>query len=186
MKDKRELRQQILKQRSQLNEVEVSYKSDLIAKKVINQLEFITASTIYIYIDYRQEVSTQSIIETAWQLNKTVAVPKIIEGEMKFYKIDSFDELVPGTFGILEPTSNKCVIKNEGLMIMPGVAFDSSCHRIGYGKGFYDRYLNMYPQLDTIALAFDLQIIEEIEVEAHDICPQYIITESQSFHQKKE
>ena len=186
MKDKRELRQQILKKRSQLNEVELAYKSSLIAKKVINQLEFIATSTIYIYIDYRQEVSTQSIIETAWQLNKTVAVPKIIEGEMKFYKIDSFDELVPGAFGILEPISNKCMTTNEGLMIMPGVVFDANCHRIGYGKGFYDRYLKMYPQLDTIALAFDLQIVETIEVEAHDVCPQCIITESQCFHQKKE
>lgn len=71
-------------------------------------------------------------------------------------------------------------------MIMPGVVFDINCHRIGYGKGFYDRYLNRYPTLDKIALAFDLQIVDHIEAESHDVNPQSVITESRIYYEKKE
>ena len=71
-------------------------------------------------------------------------------------------------------------------MIMPGVVVDINCHRIGYGKGFYDRYLNRYPTLDKIALAFDLQIVDQIETESHDVNPQFVITESQIYYKKKE
>lgn len=185
MKSKKQLRQQIIYQRLQLSPAEVLEKSKLIQKKVCSHPTFLNAPVIYIYIDYHHEVSTRSIIETAWKLNKIVAAPKIIDREMKFYQIHTFDDLAPGTFGILEPLTNECISNNEGLMIMPGVVFDVNCHRIGYGKGFYDRYLNRYPALDKIALAFDLQIVDQIETEPHDINPQFVITESQIYVEKR-
>lgn len=186
MKSKNQLRQEIIHQRLQLNSAEVLEKSKQIQQKVCHHPTFLNAPVIYIYIDYRHEVSTRLIIETAWKLNKIVAAPKIIDGEMKFYQIHTFEDLAPGTFGILEPFTNKRISSNEGLMIMPGVVFDTHCHRIGYGKGFYDRYLNRYPILERIALAFDLQIVDYIETESHDVNPQSVITESKIYYEKKE
>ena len=186
MKSKKQLRQEIISQRLQLSATEILEKSKQIQKKICSHPTFLNAPVIYIYIDYRHEVSTRLIIETAWKLNKVVATPKIIDGEMKFYQIHTFDDLATGTFGILEPVTNECISNNEGLMIMPGVVFDINCHRIGYGKGFYDRYLNRYPTLDKIALAFDLQIVDQIETESHDVNPQFVITESQIYYKKKE
>lgn len=186
MKYKHELRRQILKIRSQLPLDIWLQKSTQISHVVIQHPSFKSASIIYIYIDYKQEVSTRLIIKEAWKLNKTVAVPKIINGRMSFYQINSFDDLKPGTFGILEPFTNQLISSNEGLMIMPGVVFDTHCHRIGYGKGFYDRYLSHYPTLERLALAFDLQIVDYIESESHDINPHSIITESKIYNEKKE
>ena len=186
MKSKKQLRQEIISQRLQLSATEILEKSKQIQQKVCHHPSFLNAPIVYTYIDYRHEVSTRLIIETAWKLNKIIAVPKIIEGEMKFYQIHTFDDLAPGTFGILEPLTNKYISSNEGLMIMPGVVFDVNCHRIGYGKGFYDCYLNRYPTLDKLALAFDLQIVDHIEAESHDVNPQSVITESRIYYEKKE
>ena len=131
------------------------------------------------------KILARLLIETAWNLNKIVAVPKIINGNMSFYRIQSFKDLTIGTFNILEPTSNELICTTEGLMIMPGVVFDKNCHRIGYGKGFYDRYLKNYPQLNKIAVAYDLQVVDHIQSEAHDINPHFVITESQIYDEKK-
>lgn len=185
MQSKEELRHEILKKRAQLTNEQVFNKSHIIIKKVIEHPFFLEATTIYTYLDYRNEVSTRLLIETAWNLNKIVAVPKIIDGNMSFYRIQSFNDLSIGTFNILEPTSNELIYCNEGLMVMPGVVFDKSCHRIGYGKGFYDRYLKNYPQLNKIALAYDLQVVNQIQSETHDINPQFLITESQIYDEKK-
>ena len=185
MSNKSELRRQLLKKRAELPYPLWKEKSEKIFRSVIGHSLFKSASTIYIYIDYKNEVSTRLIIKEAWELNKTVAVPKVINQEMRFYKIQSFNDLQLGMFGILEPISSEEITTNYGLMIMPGVAFDSSCHRIGYGKGFYDQYLKVYPHLNTLALAFDCQIIEDIKAEEHDIDPQLVVTESQIFYQKK-
>ena len=128
MKSKKQLRQEIISQRLQLSATEILEKSKQIQQKVCHHPSFLNAPIVYTYIDYRHEVSTRLIIETAWKLNKIIAVPKIIEGEMKFYQIHTFDDLATGTFGILEPVTNECISNNEGLMIMPGVVFDINCH----------------------------------------------------------
>ena len=186
MNNKSILRNEILKKRAELPYPLWKEKSEKIFRSVISHPLFKSTSIIYIYIDYKNEVSTRLIIEEAWKLNKTVAVPKIINQKMRFYKIQSFNDLQLGMFGILEPISSEEITTNHGLMIMPGVAFDSNCHRIGYGKGFYDQYLKVYPHLNTLALAFDCQIVEDITAEDHDIDPQLVVTESQIFYQKKE
>ena len=177
MKSKKQLRQEIISQRLQLSATEILEKSKQIQQKVCHHPSFLNAPIVYTYIDYRHEVSTRLIIETAWKLNKIVATPKIIDGEMKFYQIHTFDDLATGTFGILEPVTNECISNNEGLMIMPGVVFDINCHRIGYGKGFYDRYLTdkVSLQLRTLAVGFQCQLLEEIPSDRADIKPYQVL-----------
>lgn len=94
-----------------------------------------------------------------------------------FYLVEQKEDLQPGAYGILEPTGEYKADGYDGLLIMPGVAFDEECHRIGYGGGFYDKYLKTHPDLHTIAVAFELQMYRELPFEEHDIKPEKVITE---------
>ena len=109
-----------------------------------------------------------------------VAVPKVVEKDMVFYKLTDFSQLEPGYFGIPEPASGEIVEWPEALMIMPGVAFDRENHRVGYGGGFYDRYLEKHPQLERVAVAFSFQMLPEVPTEPTDICPQIVVTEEET------
>ena len=105
--------------------------------------------------------------------------------ECKLFKseITSFDELKPGAYGILEPDAGIPASADDGLMIMPGVAFDTNRNRVGYGGGYYDRYLELHPQLHTLALAFDMQVLFEVPAEEQDIKPQLLVTETNIYQE---
>lgn len=174
---KKEIRKEILAKRNMLSKEEWESKSESIFQKVISHPFFLEAEEIYCYIDYKNEVGTQKIIEKAWELRKKVAVPKIIGDEMHFFYINSFEEVEEGYCRILEPTTKQIAEGKNVLVIMPGAVFDKEHNRIGYGKGFYDRYLEKHPTYHTLALAFLLQFIENIPADTHDKKPEVIITE---------
>lgn len=174
---KKEIRKKILAKRSMLSKEEWEKKSECISKKVILHPFFLEAEEIYCYLDYKNEVGTRKIIEKAWELRKKVAVPKIIGDEMHFFYIESFEDVEEGYCRILEPVTGKIAQGDNVLVVMPGAVFDSKLNRIGYGKGFYDRYLDKHPSYHTLALAFSLQFIEDIPVDTHDKKPEAIITE---------
>ena len=155
--------------------------SQLISEAVIALPEFSQCDWVYAYVDFNHEVATKAIIEAAWQQNKRVAVPKVSGEEMHFHEITSFTDLKPGYFGIPEPENGPPVFIEEALMIVPGVAFDRVRHRIGYGGGFYDRYLSRHVDHITVAVAFDFQIVDEAPCEELDIIPQMLITESNRY-----
>lgn len=96
---------------------------------------------------------------------------------MKFHRITALSELKPGKYGILEPDNTDIREPEQGLMIMPGLAFDKEHHRAGYGGGFYDRYLEQHPAFYKAAVAFSFQIVDHIETERYDLKPDCIITE---------
>ena len=97
---------------------------------------------------------------------------------MKFYQIHTFDDLATGTFGILEPVTNECISNNEGLMIMPGVVFDINCHRIGYGKGYYDRFIKKLPDnVCKVVLIPSELLIDNIYPDFLDEKCDYIVSE---------
>ena len=135
-------------------------------------------------MDYKNEVSTRMIIQKAWELNKSVYVPKVNGQEMTFHPIRSFLELEEGYRGIPEPTSNPVNIINPGLVIIPGVAFDRNLNRVGYGKGYYDRFLSHNDNLRTLAICFELQLEEKIPSDSFDIRPEVLITERHVYVKK--
>ena len=96
---------------------------------------------------------------------------------MNFYLVEQKEDLQPGAYGILEPTGEYKADGYDGLLIMPGVAFDEECHRIGYGGGFYDRFLEKHPEVCRVAVGFSFQILPEVPTEPTDIRPQVIVTE---------
>ena len=133
------------------------------------------ARRVYLYVSMPGEVEMRPLIEQAWMEGKQVAVPKVLEGRMVFIEIFSFQELSPGFYGIWEPKGQEEVLWEDALVILPGVAFDKKGHRIGYGGGYYDRYLAAHP-LKTLALAFGFQVFEELPSEEADIPAGGLIT----------
>lgn len=156
-------------------------KSRIITEKVIIKQEYLDAEMIFCYIDAKGEVKTKELITYAWKHGKKVAVPRVHADVMKFYLISSYDDLEPGCFGIMEPKRN-CMevteIPEKSLVIMPGVAFDRNGNRIGYGKGYYDKYFFGYPDLYKIAIAFEMQVIPGIPADKFDVKANCVITES--------
>lgn len=177
MESKKDIRKRVLEKRSQMTQGEWDEKSSVIFERVVTHPFFVCCDTICCYVDFRYEVGTRKIIEEAWRQHKKVAVPKICADEMKFYYICGWEDLADGYYGILEPISIKELDCENPLVIMPGAVFDRHCNRIGYGKGYYDKFLSRHTLCKTIALAFELQMVEEIPCERYDIRPQQLITE---------
>lgn len=181
METKKDIRKYIYGVRKKCTDQEIENWSRKITEKVLSHPAFIQAEKIMVYADYNHEVITRYIIEEAWKLKKEVAVPKVSGKDMIFYKLTDFSQLEEGYYGIPEPTKGQIADWQDALMIMPGVAFDRDNHRVGYGGGFYDRFLEKHPGLVRLAIAFEFQILEQVPVEPTDILPQIIITEEKLY-----
>lgn len=177
METKKDIRKRVLDLRNNISKEEWEEKSYKIYEKVVTHPFFLSANIIYCYVDYRNEVGTEWIIKKAWDLHKQVAVPKIEGEEMKFYRISSFDDLQVGYRGIQEPVNQALTKEENAVIILPGVAFDRKRNRIGYGKGFYDKFLDKHPSCKTIAIGFACQIVDEIQTDSFDYQPDILITE---------
>lgn len=178
MESKKEIRERILKARNAMPKNAWEAKSKIIYEKVCKHPLFISSEKIFCYVDYRNEVCTKELINLCWKSGKKVAVPKVKGDVMEFFYIHNFSELREGYRGILEPDeASRAEADSSTLIIMPGVAFDTCRNRIGYGKGYYDRYLEEYPKCHTLALAFACQIVPEIPSAEFDVCPEVLVTE---------
>ena len=174
---KKDIRKRVLNKRENMKETEWEKNSRSIYEKVVTHSFFLNADTIYCYVDYRREVNTRLIIEKAWEMKKRVLVPKVNGNDLSFHQIDSFSDLEEGFKGILEPITESAKEIKEGLVILPGVAYDKTRNRIGYGKGYYDRFLSENCNLKTMAIGFELQVEDEIPSEPFDRKPEVLITE---------
>lgn len=184
MNAKQLIRQQMIAQRNALTAEQVKQKSTAIAQNVFMLPEYAEADHVLLYADYRHEVMTKEIFDDAILRKKKVYFPKCNpeNGNMEFYQVVSVRQLTDGYKGIKEPIVNPEHVyryqKEENtLVIIPGVAFDMNGHRIGYGKGYYDRYLQDKRQLTAVALAYAQQLVDEIPQEAFDIRMDKIVTE---------
>lgn len=177
MEEKKAIRKQIFTARKSCTDRQVEQWSREITGRVLSLPEFQMAEKILVYADYNHEVMTGFLIREAWKAEKEVAVPKVDGKDMIFYKLTDFSQLEPGYFGIPEPVCGETVKWEKALMVMPGVAFDRKNHRVGYGGGFYDRYLEKHPQVKRVAIAFEFQMLPEVPTEPTDISPEIIVTE---------
>lgn len=172
--DKKEIRRLVRTEKEKLTTDEILHYSKAVSEIFLNSKHYKNATVLYPYLAYNQEILTTFIIEQAWKDRKTVCVPKVLaDGIMEFYEIKSFDEVSPGTCGIPEPAGSAPPANfPEVLILMPGIAFDRTGNRIGYGGGFYDRYIARYEAAGThftkISLAYPFQIFPEIPTEKFD------------------
>ncbi len=151
--------------------------------------EFQDAAVIYGYIPVRGEVDVRSLLEEAFRQEKRVALPRCLDrrGHMAFFEIRSFSDLVPGAFHIPEPGEGlkKMDVRN-GVMLVPGVGYDRSCSRLGYGGGYYDRFIGKTAGVSCIAPAYDFQLTDLLPVEVHDARVDMIVTEKQIIKRRME
>lgn len=183
--NKESLREQIRRKRQKLSREEIEGKSKLIKEKLFSLPEFQSARTVAFYVAMKKsnEVETEEMIKESLKLGKRVLVPitDLVEDKIAFSEIKSFDDLVPSTFDILEPVPElRKIFPHEAirLAIVPGIVFDLHGHRIGYGLGFYDKFLSQLTKYVTkIGLAFEFQIVGKLPNESHDITLDKLISE---------
>lgn len=178
---KRDIRLEVLEKRARMSPEERASKSRAIGDRLMKTGLWADAKTVFLYMSLPGEVETDRLIAEAWSQGKQVAVPKVTEEGLVFSKLDSFEELSEGSFHVREPREIREISDGRALVIMPGVAFDIKCNRIGYGKGFYDRYLFEHRGHPAVALSFDFAVYSKIPSGPHDIKPGLIITESDSY-----
>lgn len=168
--DKKSLRQQIKQKKREMTAEQIEAASARLGQLFAQCEPYRKAKTVYFYLPYNQEVRTVPMLERALSEGKRVAVPKVYGDEMKFIYIDDLSGIEKGSFGIPEPVADGPVADDPtALVLMPGLAFDRQGHRIGYGGGFYDKFLSAEPDHPTVALCYDFQMVEHLETEEFDI-----------------
>ena len=168
--DKKELRRTIRERKRAMTEEEIVTRSEKLGVLFAQSEAYKAAKTIYGYLPYNQEVRTVPMLEQALKDGKRVAVPKVYGDEMKFLYLDDLTQVEKGYAGIPEPIADEPVADDgTALVLMPGLAFDPQGHRIGYGGGFYDKFLAAEPNHPTLALCYEFQMLPELHTEEHDI-----------------
>ncbi len=165
--DKKNLRSRIKLQKKALSEAQISLASEKLLQMLVAHPLYQNARSIYGYLSYNEEVRTEPILRRAQQDGKRIAVPKVFGETMQFLWLD-WDKVSLGYKGIPEPTDGEFADDTNALVLMPGLAFDADGHRIGYGGGFYDRFLQNEPH-PTIALCYNFQLFDHLDTEEHDI-----------------
>lgn len=168
--DKQSLRHHIREQKRAMTEEQIVARSEKLGQLFVQSELYRQAKTIYGYLPYNQEVRTVPMLQQALKDGKKVAVPKVYGEEMKFIYMDDLSKVEKGYAGIPEPIADEPIADDKtALVLMPGLAFDKEGHRIGYGGGFYDKFLASEPEHPTLALCYDFQMQEHLETEEFDI-----------------
>ena len=168
--DKQALRKQIREQKRAMTQEQIEQKSEALGRLFAASEAYQQAKTIYGYLPYNQEVRTVAMLQKALDDGKRVAVPKCYGDEMRFIYLDDLSKVEKGYCNIPEPIEDGPVADDPtALVLMPGLAFDPQGHRMGYGGGFYDKFLAQEPNHPTLALCYDFQMMEHLDTEDHDI-----------------
>lgn len=168
--DKQVLRWSIREQKRGMTEEQIVTRSEKLGRLFVQSDLYKQAKTVYGYLPYNQEVRTVPMLQQALKDGKKVAVPKVYGEEMKFIYMDNLSKVEKGYAGIPEPIADEPVADDKtALVLMPGLAFDKEGHRIGYGGGFYDKFLAAEPSHPTLALCYDFQMQQHLETEEFDI-----------------
>jgi 5-formyltetrahydrofolate cyclo-ligase len=171
--------------RAKLKQIRASIPADIraersrnIQQKLVDLEEIRAARSIFLFISYGNEVHTHDLLKYFLAQGKTLAVPKILpEKTMIAVPFRSWDDLVPGELGILTPPGNTPCSGGFDVVITPGVGFTLQGHRIGYGRGYYDKWFASHPAKHKIAVCFEEQIVDKLPVDDYDVKVDMIVTE---------
>lgn len=168
--DKAALRRAIREKKRAMTEEEIVSRSEKLGELLARSEAYQAAKTVYGYLPYNQEVRTVPMLEQALRDGKKVAVPKIYGDTMKFLYLDDLSKVEKNEMGIPEPIADEPVAEDKtALVLMPGLAFTKQGDRMGYGGGFYDRFLAEEPDHPTLALCYAFQIVDTLPTEEFDI-----------------
>jgi len=181
---KRALKHEIFEKRKALSKEDVKEKSRKIKENLFSLEEFKKAKNIMFYVSFKNEVGTHEMLkELIAKKEKTIIVPYVLENYpiLQLSELKNFDWLESKTFGVLEPRElyiREFNHEKVDLVIVPGIAFDKKGYRIGYGHGYYDRFLKILKKdVKKIGLAFEIQVVDEIPEEEHDVPVDIVVTE---------
>jgi 5-formyltetrahydrofolate cyclo-ligase len=158
--------------------------SEAIARRVLAHPGYLAANTVMAYVAFRGEVDTAKIIRASWAEGKRVVLPRCAPGEksLELYVVEEAGQLAPGAYGILEPVPVQCRRVHDSeveLVCVPGVAFTREGGRLGYGGGYYDRFLaSLRAGVTSLGLAFELQLVASIPLGEHDHRVTGVVTEA--------
>lgn len=168
--DKKELRAQIRALKRAMTEEQIVQSSARLGELFVQTAQYKQAKTIYGYLPYNQEVRTVPMLEQALRDGKKVAVPKCYGDEMRFIYMDDLSKVEAGYANIPEPIADDPVADDKtALVLIPGMAFTKNGDRMGYGGGFYDKFLAAEPDHPTVALCYAFQMVESLPTEEYDI-----------------
>ena len=176
--DKKALRAEIKAKKRAMTEEQIAATSDALAQQLYAHPAYKEAKSIFGYLSYNQEVRTMPMLERAQKDGKRVAVPKVIGDTMIFIWLDDLSRVELGYCSIPEPIDNGPEAVDEtALVMMPGLAFDPTGRRCGYGGGFYDRYLEEHPDHPTLAMCYGFQMFDHLDTDPHDIPVNYVLSQ---------
>jgi 5-formyltetrahydrofolate cyclo-ligase len=187
---KKDIRASILSRRNSMSRSEIDKKSFLIKEQLFGLEGFQEARSILFYVSYGSEVATHEMIRECLASKKKVVVPctDTKNRQISLSELRGWDDLGVGAYHIQEPRVEcRCEVPFDAvdLIVVPGIAFDCAGHRIGHGMGYYDRLLSASTNAMKIGVAFELQLVEKIPAEHHDVSVDMIITEKRMIHTKK-
>ena len=175
---KRALRAAILARRRELTPQQAGSLSLALQRRFLELPEFQHAKVLALYAPIHREVETAAVASKALSTGRMLLYPAVQGNDLRFCRIASLGELLPGCFGIPEPTGDRCDPGEADLIVVPGAAFDLFGRRIGYGKGYYDRALHRLEGSGRlVGFCYDFQLFEEIVGEPHDVTMDLIVTE---------
>lgn len=174
MEDKKSLRQLIRRLKKEHTPEQLSVQSEVIMGKLASHPDFVRAQCVMLYASLPDEVQTLSFLDK-WKNHKQIILPTVIGDDIIPVELTTDSQMVEGDFHILEPENHPYVGPLD-LIVVPGMAFDKAGHRLGRGRGYYDRFLIKYPDVRTIGICFDFQFLESIPTEPHDRVVDEVIT----------
>jgi len=180
---KNTLRKRLLGRRNKIKRKTVASNSREILRNLFGIKEFLSAKKVMFYSAFGGEVETAGMIEKSLRLRKRVFVPKVVGNSIKGIEIKNLENMVLGKYGILEPKTKRAGRRVSGLidvLVVPGVVFDVNCNRIGFGRGYFDRFLKKQKGF-KIGLAHDFQMVKKIPVSGSDVPMDFVITEKHIF-----
>jgi 5-formyltetrahydrofolate cyclo-ligase len=177
---KRELRARMRSVRNVLPQAARAARSAAVVARVLELPEFARAQTVISFSAIQKEVDPAEVLVRALALGKRVGLPCVVEDRLVLREQTDPSALEPGAFGVLEPPASAAIIDPQtvGLVLVPGLAFDTRGHRIGYGRAFYDRLLPLLPHAFRVGIGFDFQLVPELPNEEHDIALQCVISDA--------
>ena len=193
MIDSAQLRKDILSARNKLTLADITEKSALITETLLGLEAIRNRQSIFVYVSFRSEVATLSLIHALIGMGKTVTVPITRVEEKRLDAIhlkNPESDLEPGYCDIPEPREDICLTRkimpeNIETILLPGSVFDLRGGRFGYGGGYYDRFLEKVPTATRIGLAFDLQIVDRAPLKEHDQLLDLVVTESRTIQGRR-
>lgn len=168
---------------SERNSLAIDYRNsstNTIFATLEEQNFFESSEKIFIYVGFGSEITTETFIKK-WINKKQIFVPEIENGKMNLIRLKSWDELAPGHFGVLEPTSSDYYEGKIDLVVTPSIVFDNNGYRLGYGKGYYDKYFSSREYDISVGLSYHKLLQDNVPKEDHDIKVDVIITEEKTF-----